>query len=190
MKKLIMLAAVLGLTVSSAFSQGWEWGAKAGVNMAKFTKTTGLGTRTGIYVGVFGEYVISSYVGIQGELLYSQMGAKLKATSSTAASTMKYDYITIPMLAKVYVMENLSLDLGPQFGFLASSKHGNATVQGMKKFDTSFAAGLSYKIIGRIDVSARYNLGLTKVSDKMTDDNEKKISPKNNVIAVSVGYRF
>lgn len=180
---MILLAAVLTMSVSAAFSQGLEWGAKAGLNLAKFSKVDDLKMRAGFHVGVFAEKVVSDFFGVQGELLYSQMGAKVKILD--VSSTTKYDYLTLPVLAKFYVLEGLSVDLGPQFGYMISAKQDKKSVydgiDGKYKFDTSFGMGLSYKIGGCFDVTGRYLLGLTKLGES---------DSKNSVIQFGVGYRF
>ena len=87
-------------------------------------------------------------------------------------------------------IDNLTLDLGPQFGFLLDAKTKakadgetvKADIEGAKNFDVSFAMGASYRIIPALDVYARYNLGLTKVFDTDGD----KI--KNSVIQIGVGF--
>ena len=183
MKKIILIATMFIVSTSAAFSQDWEWGVKAGINLAKNTKTTGENMRTGFYAGVFAEKVISDYFGIQGELLYSQAGSKAKGSGTSVV--LKTNYITLPILAKIYVAPRLSIDLGPQFGYMASAKVAKLNIhKDLKKFDVSWAAGLSYKIGGRFDLSARYNIGLTKVSK------DKTVKSKNSVIALGVGYRF
>lgn len=182
MKKITLLIAALALSMG-AFAQDWEFGAKAGINLAKNTKTTGENRRTGFYAGVFAEKVISDYFGVQGELLYSQAGSKAKG--SGVSVLLKTNYLALPILAKIYVAPNLSVDLGPQFGYMVSGKLDKLVIyKNLKKFDVSWAAGLSYKISGRYDLSARYNFGLTKVSKDST------VKSKNSVISFGVGYRF
>jgi hypothetical protein len=194
MKKVILLAAVAVMTTVGANAQGFEWGVKAGVNVAVQTEIatlpgqTGAGDsdhpRIGFYAGAFAEKPINQFLGIQAELLYSQMGHNLKVGG--VSNGYKTDYISLPVLAKLYVWKELSLDLGPQFGYLISAQDGDGDSyyndQGLKKFDMAFAAGLSYKIVGRYDVSARYNIGLTKLYDHG--------DAKNGVFSFGVGYRF
>jgi len=192
MKKLIILAALIIMS-ASVFAQGIEWGAKAGLNMATETHTRSLKgsnvkMRPGLFAGVFGEYVISDYFGIQGELLYSMMGIKVKnldfGGDKTDYVTYKTDYIVLPVLAKLYVAEKLSLDLGPQFGYMISAKADGTSYYDYvdKKFDVSFGMGLSYRLSSKFDISGRYNLGLTKLAEH--SDN------KNSVIQFGIGYRF
>lgn len=196
MKKVVLLAAVLAMSASAAFAQHFEWGVKAGLNLAKQTKFDGVKMRVGLHVGVFGEYVISDFWGVQGELLYSQMGSKREyeiddlhgmtnRESSTNDFLYKNNYIVLPILAKLYVWNKLSVDLGPQFGYMISAKEGSFNYYKEfveTKFDVSVAMGLSYKFFGKLDVSARYNLGLTKPKEVY--------NTANRVIQFGVGYRF
>ena len=205
MKKLIALAA-FALTASTASAQGLEWGVKAGANGAWLTEVfapmemtgeTEIKNRIGLCAGVFAEQVFNKRIGIQGELLYIQMGdrAKMFDAHDIAPGTdigygdiaygHKLDYIALPVLAKVYVWRGLSIDLGPQFGYLASAKYENGNDihrDDVRKFDVSVAAGLSCKIAGRYDVSARLNFG-QKVYKGAHE-------AKNRSYSLGVGYRF
>lgn len=129
------------------------------------------------------------------------------------------DYIQVPLMVKAYVTRNLSLMLGVQAGFLCgdgklnmdlttatigkASETGEVTTKETetltsiwptKKVNVSIPIGLSYEYMGVI-LDARYNLGLTNVSDisKIKDkDDESYINEncKNHGFVVSVGYRF
>ena len=145
--------------------------------------------RVGFYTGVFAEKAISDFLGVQGELLYTQMGYRFKAGGDSYG--LNTDYLALPILAKLYVWRGLSLDLGPQFGYRLSAK-GAGRNSGddmdacrLKDFDTPFAAGLSYKLCGKIDLSVRYNIGLTGI-DKSSADGKNK----NAAHAFGAGYRF
>ncbi len=181
MKKIILIAALFTVSASAAFSQNIEWGAKAGLNLSTVTKVDDSKMRAGFYAGVMAEHVINDFWGIQGELLFSQMGTKYDGTDIAE----KNSYIVLPVLAKLYVAPLLSIDLGPQFGYMISAQYDDHNVYKDvdNKFDVSFAMGLSYKIGGRFDITGRYNLGLTKVG-------EGDESGKNSVLQFGVGYRF
>lgn len=207
MKK-ISLSIFCVLVANVIFAQGsTEFGVKAGLNLAnmhEFSKNM----RPGIHAGVFAEYTFNDFIGIQGELLYSMMGTRdnnflflanpyysYSSSVVKAKATYKYNYIVLPVLAKLYVAKGLSLDLGPQFGYLISAKT-EENIDGRlstwndydyidNKFDVAFAMGFSYKLSNRFDVSGRYNLGFTKL-DKGYDD----YNSKTNVIQFGIGYRF
>lgn len=66
---------------------------------------------------------------------------------------VRVNYLNIPILAKLYVLEGLSVDLGPQLGFALNAKNklksGGTTVKNkitnFNTCDVSFAVGLSYE---------------------------------------------
>lgn len=184
MKKLFFAAAAILLSTGAFAQSGIQWGVKAGLNLANVTNVTDSKFRPGLNAGVFGEYVINDLFGVQAELLYSMQGYKIDLLGEN--NTAKMDYINLPILAKLYVLEGLSVDLGPQFGYMISAKINDTDVYDDldKKFDVSFGMGLTYKLNFGLDVFARYNLGLTKISN----DNDDKT--KNSVIQVGLGYRF
>jgi len=188
MKRLLFVFSALFIS-TGVFAQSFEWGAKAGLNLSSVTNSDNAKMRPGLHFGVFGEYGVNDFFGIQGELLYSMMGAKTKMLGVT--STYKTDYITLPVLAKIYLMTNFSLDIGPQFGYMVSGdlKLSNGSNPGIdlyknidNKFDLSVGIGLSYKLPYNLGVSARYNLGLTEINEGA--------DPKNGVIQLGVSYRF
>jgi predicted porin len=216
MKKLFFVVAA-ALVSTGAFAQNFSYGVKAGLNLSDVSKYNDdaegadKGMRMGFHAGLVGEYQVNDFWGLQAELLYSQQGTKFTAKVGDGKMVTKLDYVNLPVMAKLYLYEGLSLEVGPQFGYLMSAKEkisgfpAESEMNGevnlldekevgekdlLKRMDVSAAVGLSYKFAFGLDVSARYNLGLTKVSDKMYDNNEKKISPKNNVVMVGLGYRF
>ena len=100
-----------------------------------------------------------------------------------AAKDLNLDYIAVPLLAKFYVLPNtLSITAGPQFSFLVNDAD---EILDTKKFDVAASGGLELKIIAGLFAQARYNIGLTKVSDS-----EFAGDAKNAVFQLSVGYFF
>ena len=190
MKKLILLVACAAFAFTASAQP--EWGVKAGLNLANLTKSDG-SMKPSFYVGAFAEFRINDYLGIQPEVMYSRQGSYDKEGSMKM--WRRLNYINIPILAKIYLLENLSLDLGPQFGILLNAKlrykndpvlggNGSRDIDDAKNFDVSIPIGLTYRI-AQFDISARYILGLTEVDKTM--DNKKK---KNSVIQIGAGYRF
>jgi predicted porin len=196
MKKIVLLAVMLVMSASAAFSQV-SFGVKGGLNLANATNLEGeTDMKTSFYVGGLMEYRISDFFGISPELLYSRQGVQYKEEGVTVR--VRLNYINLPVLAKIYVAEELSLDLGPQFGFSIDSdiwaKSGSQTatldlpnsdygIPSPNAFDVSFAMGLTYNF-SKCFVQGRYNLGLTNIFE---DD---EMNSKHSVIQVGVGYRF
>lgn len=189
MKKII-LAAIALLISTSAFSQ-IQFGVKGGLNLSSITKVDDYKYKPSIYLGVTAEYAFNDIFAIQPELIYSRQGAYAKVGGVKVWT--RVNYLNLPIMAKLYILDNLSVDLGPQFGFNLNAKvkvkeDGVTATESVgdsfKTFDVAFGMGLTYRIIQNIDVSFRYNLGLTKVNK------EGDAKAKNSVIQLGAGYRF
>nr|WP_245895621.1 porin family protein [Flavobacterium album] len=103
---------------------------------------------------------------------------------------LKTNYINVPILAKYYIMEGLSLEAGPYVGFLMSAKADDEDVKdGYKSIDFGLAGGVAYDLPMGVFFQARYNAGLSDINDT---ESPVGSTPKitNNVIQVSVGYKF
>ena len=191
MKRILLLSVACLMLGTAANAQNWTFGAKAGMNVTGLNGDWDLATKFSFNLGAFAEYRFNDFFGVQPELLYSRQGAYEKKTGTKI--TVRLNYINLPILAKLYVLDNLSIDLGPQFGVMLNSKlvakedgHTEKTdlddLMDMKGLDVSFALGLTYSVDYHWSVNARYNLGLTDVS--------KDVDGKNSVFQIGVGYRF
>ena len=190
MKKLFVMAALV-LSSVGAFAQysagDFTIQPKVGLNVSS---TTGDGAeyKAGFVGGAELEYHVSPLFGISGGLLYSMQGAKVKDTDVK----MNLDYLNIPILANVYVVEGLALKAGIQPAFNVSNKvkadgvsvdYDKYAPDGakIKTFDFAIPVGLSYEYQGFV-LDARYNIGLTKISEAG--------DAKNSVFQITLGYKF
>lgn len=183
----ILLAAVLFLATSATIqAQLLKIGVKAGVNFASQTGDASLNgvafDKDGItsyHAGLVAEVKLLEKFSIQPELLYSTQGATYK----NAVQDFKNElgYISIPVMAKIYMTKSLSLEVGPQASFLVSEKN-NFDVKDAETFEFGVNAGLGLKITEGIFVQARYGLGLTEAS--------KNADVKNSVVQLSAGFMF
>ena len=189
MKKMILAAAALMMAAgASAQMPSFEWGVKAGLNVSGVSNIDDSKMKASIYVGAFAEFHVNDWLGIQPEVIYSRQGFAVDDNSVDYARAR----LNIPIMGKFYVLDNLSFETGPQFGFLLNAREKikangtsvKADIDGAKNFDVSWGVGVSYRIFDPLDVTFRYNIGLTKVWD--AQDN----TPKNGVIQIGVGYRF
>ncbi|HLW30757.1 MAG TPA: porin family protein [Aequorivita sp.] len=212
MKKILLLATVVVFTLS-AQSQEIRMGAKAGVNFANMSFNPDDGedfkSRTSFHIGGLVEIPITEKFSVQPEILYSSQGSQLKYSEEfmgeRISSEIKYklDYLSIPVMAKYYVIDGLGLEAGPQFGILVSAK-GDYEFSGMgmsdsgtedikdelKTLDIGLGFGASYRLDMGVFFGARYVLGLTDISDNTDVDFEDEVKVKNNVFQLSVGYTF
>lgn len=189
MKKIIFLVAALAGSFA-AQAQGLDFGIKAGANFSNFNggniNTDGI---TSFHAGVVLELNVVPMFSVQGEALFSSVGAEAKyedtfgGTVISAARDINLDYISVPVMGKFYLLPNtVSLMAGPQFSFLVDEAE---EAYDTKSFDLGLAAGAEVKIIAGLFAQARYTIGLTEVSDSAFVGNAK-----NSVFQLSVGYFF
>ena len=173
MKKILVIAAFL-LTFSS---NAQSYGIKGGINFSNLSGSGADGADgiTGLHLGLIAEFKIFQNLALQPELVYSAQGAKINDVD------YKLGYLTLPVLAKFYLNDKLSIHAGPQFGLLISE---NDEVKEADNNSTDFgiSAGLEYNIIGGLFVQGRYNNGLSEITDNT--------EIKNSVIQFSIGYLF
>jgi len=189
MKKLLFVLLIVSIC-NMAVSQEISFGVKGGVNFASLTgDTSGLESRTAFHFGIVSEFTISEKFSIQPELLYSAQGTKADDEE------LKLNYLNIPVLAKYYLAEGLSLEAGPQIGLLLSAKteFDGADEEDIEDLfrDIDFGVnfGLGYKLDNGLNFSARYYLGIANVYDWIGDFIDD-IEIRNGVFQISIGYLF
>lgn len=124
MKKLVLaLIAGIALWGTAQAQTEFRFGPKVGLNVTNLTHSDG-DNKVSINVGAFAEMRINDLLGIQGELLYSRQGWRDKVDIDGDNVNVKYrvNYLNIPVMARLYVMEHLSVDLGPQLGIALNAK--------------------------------------------------------------------
>ncbi|MEG2281915.1 MAG: porin family protein [Rikenellaceae bacterium] len=195
MKRLIMLIVCLAI-VGGASAKGtpnsdnFSFGVKAGLNVSgMLMESYNPKTKAGFHIGLVSEYKFTDRFAIAPELLYSSQGFSSK--DGDYKLRMKSNYLNIPLLARFYIIDALSVELGPQLGFNLGMKektiiYGDSGSEKIEKSDYNlfeFAIGLgatyNYKMFF---ASARYNIGLTNVI--------KEEKNKNSVFQFSVGCKF
>lgn len=186
MKK-ILLAAVLFIATSAAVqAQLLKIGVKAGVNFANQTGDASLDgidySKDGItsyHAGLVAEIKLLEKFSIQPELLYSTQGASYKNAFGEFKNEL--GYLSIPVMAKIYLTKSFSLEVGPQASFLLSEKN-DFDVKNAETFDFGLNAGLGLKLTESIFLQGRYGFGLTEAS--------KDADIKNSVFQISAGFMF
>lgn len=190
----------------------FSWGFKANVNIASERNAPENRSRAGFAAGFFAEVKLNHRLSFQPEILYSQQGSfqyLYKGVKTKGDNTLQYDYINLPLLLKIYVwQEKLSIEVGPQFGYMVRHKEKREPsrqtkrVEELKKewmneFDISAVIGATYKFYGPFDVYARYTYGFTDIykgdiAGMIEADPQKKyfVDNKNSVIQIGLGVRF
>ena len=192
MKKMFLTAAMMLASVAT-FAQNAVGQItiqpKVGLNIANVTDADDVDARIGLAAGAEFEYGVTDMIGVSAGLVYSMQGYKF--SEGNYDTTVKLDYLNVPILANVYVAPGLAVKLGVQPGFKLSSKvkiegsgtsiEGESDDDGVKGFDLAIPVGVSYQY-QNIVLDARYNWGVTKVFD----DGDSK----NSVYQITLGYKF
>ncbi|MGI9550310.1 MAG: porin family protein [Aurantibacter sp.] len=188
MKELFTLLLITTVAFAPLNAQDITIGAKAGLNFATLQPDLNdPKSRTSFHLGGMAEIPINEMFSVQPELLYSSQGVK---DESDDDEVVRLNYISLPVLAKYYVIEALSIEAGPQFGFLISAEveDNGETIDikdDTKSVDVGFAIGAGYKLESGLNFGIRYFLG-SDIND-IGEDPEKF---KNRVFQISVGYFF
>jgi hypothetical protein len=208
MKKLVLSAlAVCAFSFSNAQEETSSnsidvtFGAKAGLNLATFIgDPEDVDMKAGFHVGGMAEIALNEKFSIQPELLYSTQGTEAEVVFFNGVNeqreTLEYNfsYINLPVMAKYYVTEGLSLEAGPQIGFLVNAEaeidgqteDADQLLGDLSTVDFGLNFGLGYKLNSGLNFAARYNLGLSNISDESSVDGEFN----NSVFQFSIGYFF
>lgn len=170
-------------------------GVKAGFNFSTVSQgnlKAAPDARTSIYIGVHYEIpVIEDVISIQPELLYSQQGFEKRYTSSgeRQKSMYKVNYISVPILARYYVIRGFSLEAGPKLSYKLNQKFDRAetdtellTLNDANDLDFGFVAGISFEFDNGFFINGRFNSSFTEIFERS--------EAKNTVTQFGVGYKF
>ncbi|WP_163398986.1 porin family protein [Flavobacterium fluviatile] len=187
MKKLFLAVVLFFATAASIQAQLLKIGVKAGVNFANQTGDAfdapnvdkeGI---TSYHAGLVAEIKLLDKFSVQPELLYSTVGAKYKIDEVSEDIKNELGYLSIPVMAKFYLTDSFSLEVGPQASFLLSEKD-DVELGDAETFEFGLNAGLGFKITENFFIQGRYGLGLTEAS--------KNADVKNSTIQLSAGFMF
>ena len=180
MNKVFFISLLTITFIINSYSQTFKIGVKGGINYANLTDTTiKTDAITSYHAGLVSEICLFNSFSLQPELLYSTQGASYKNAIEEFKNEL--GYISIPVLAKIYLNKSISLELGPQASFLLNKKD-EFNLNDYNSVDFSLNGGIGIKITKSLFLQARYNLGLNEIS--------KNAEAKNSVFQLSAGILF
>jgi hypothetical protein len=188
-KHKILLLAIGCFAGSLVFSQSLKFGIKAGTDIHKLnSKSFKDEFSFGYHAGFFLDIGIMPKLGIQPEVLFSQVTADTSSSfrdiyQLSNISKVKLTYLNIPLILNYKFNPFVSLQVGPQYGLLidqGKSLFSNGK-EAFKKGDFSMLGGLQIKI-SKIRIYGRYVVGLNNINDI---DNRDKW--KNQTIHLGLG---
>jgi hypothetical protein len=176
MKPKFILPLLAALLLSQALMAQFHIGVKAGANISKLDGVSFKNQfRYGYHIGGFAEIGLGEKIGLQPEVLFSQVSTSLDSNYkniyqdffNSDQSKVRLGYLSIPVLLNYKLIGNfLSLQAGPQFGILINKneklvKNG---VEAFKSGDFSMVGGVQVKL-STVRLSGRYVVGLNDISD-------------------------
>ena len=212
MKKIAIALACMIMATGAALAQKtFTFGPKVGIDYTNYWgKGAEHGGQLNYQAGLFMEYRFTDRLSVAPEVVFAAQGGKyeIKKSNEYYKEADHINYINVPVMLKIYVIPELSIDLGPQVGFNIYSKNTAELKDGgekekvttdLKKFtnsvDFGLGLGLTYNITEEVFVQGRYTMGLTKVFN--TKDYDKVAmeilgfdNPKHANGQISIGFRF
>ncbi len=164
----------------------FDLGIKAGLNYEQLngdgvSSNYKPGFQGGIFMGLH-----KKKIGVQVEGLVSF--SKYDIADSINKGEFKATYINIPVLFEYKIVPLLWLQIGPQYNGIISVQSSDAAVKDAKAIFKSGAVsgvgGLELRLPFRINVGARYVLGLSNLNNETSD------AWKQRMLQVHVGLVF
>lgn len=228
MKKNVLSLALLLCSAMPVCAQGTEdpvgrfsLTPRVGAVLSNRTGATNPGTgdkskwHAGFLVGLDAEYRASDLLGVSLGAYYSRQGLRYpdfqiaepdqaNAYGGYKHFDIDFNYIQVPLLAKVYLVPQFAVQAGVQVGFacgdgkskyeythMVKEPNGSITYNETmsqegsykSKTDVSIPIGVTYEYMNVV-LDARYNIGLVKVGEG------DMAGYKNKALTISVGYRF
>ena len=171
-------------------------------------------SKIGFHAGItYGIDVIDNFFFIQPELLYSTKGFKYEDSEiSTPTGTlnregsMNYNYIDLPVLARIKAGP-IYFEGGPQASYLLSVNnkiseslngelHSSTTTQrdvdGLRRFEIGYAAGVGFATKSGISLGVRYNGSLSDFVNKNPEEyfEGDLTNARHSTIMATVGFTF
>jgi hypothetical protein len=188
------------------------FGIKAGINFSDITNASQVNASSaaGFHAGIFLAPGGHSILGSRTELLYSLQGYDESNGQSTGS--IRLGYLTLAQLVAINITKYFQLQFGGTLSYLLHAKadssqpstgnaEANAILSYYNRIDYGYAVGAEIHPYKGIIIGARYNVSLnnlykqsfvptTGVGGGIGTYTAPTINFKNNVVQVSLGYRF
>ena len=204
MMTLVALSTVLLLKAGNYFDEkgGFSIRPCAGLNVSSVTVGSQKVSKAqlGFYGGAEVEYRINYLFGLSAGAAYSTEGGKMKKPMdygflAHGGDTEKWNYLEVPVLARVYLTEFLAFEGGVEPGFLLSAKEGDRDVKSkLKGTKWQIPVGIQgeYK---NVTLNLRYHFCLGTVLSDETDfsvggNNYKLQDYTSHLLTLTIGYRL
>ena len=174
----VIALSILLLTLTTANADAQEslqLGVKGGINLIKVTgRSFDTKTQPGANLGIYGELNFSKHWTLQPELIWNQIVTQssdqfnqIYPGIGVSSAQAINNYIALPVLVSFKPTPELSIQLGPQYGYLVNQTKGLLYTQQDKgafsKSDLSIVFGGQLNL-GKVKIGARYYINLSDVN--------------------------
>jgi len=180
MKFVVISFLLLTTATARSYAQKLHYGVTVGTNLYKATgRSFDEKTKAGFTAGAYGEYFFNRVLGVQTELLWSQIRARTNDQFSqiypgvgVSNADVYLNYISLPVMFAFKPTSELSILMGPQYSYLVNQTSGLLINSGdkdaFKKSEVSLVFGGQLNL-GKVKIGARYSIGLTEINTLQSD---------------------
>jgi hypothetical protein len=185
-------------------------GIKAGFNFSNVTNASQINaaSRTGYHIGIFLSPSSRSILSSRTELLYSRHGYSYSDSTAKANGSIDLDYIMLAQYLCINITKYVQIQLGGQTGYLLSAKadsgqtvntgNGQAIqiLSFYNRFQYGYGGGVEIHPYSGLLIGATYIISLNNLYNFSNTGNGSmpsfapNVNLKNNIIQISVGWRF
>jgi hypothetical protein len=201
MRLFIAVVLLLFLPLADSMAQGFSIGLKGGLNFANqkiASVPSKISSNTGFHGGVAVAVALPGGLGFQVDGLFVSQSAEweeINTSTSGAEIRSKLQTLQVPVLLRMNIAF-LNIHLGPQFNFIldgetrtqdgtTGAKITEKIKDDLKNGDFGFVIGAGAKLPANLNITARYIIGLSDVSDS-----PKYNDWKNSMMQISLGYKL
>ena len=209
MKRKLFLLILLSLSIKVGHSQDKKFGLMGGANYSNvfgdLKDNFDTERRISYHIGAFSFLSLSDRITFSPRVAYSSQGYDIELELQQTVDepptrfefTTRLNYLNVPLLFKYYLKPDLSINFGPQLGFLLNTVTINKNTSGPSlgddttrfsgdfKIDYGLKVGASYAINHDLFVELNYFQGFSNISRDSIIPEE---SNNNSVYQLSVGY--
>jgi len=142
------------------------WGLKGGANVSTLGTSSGSKPRLGYHLGTYYSQHLEEQYGWQIGLQYSLQGSRVE---NGANGRLRYNYLSMPILMKLYFAESTYAEIGPQIAYLMSAKYKETGFEedktsSVKRWDFLAMGGIGHETEWGGNAGLRFGFGFTNTS--------------------------
>lgn len=184
MKFVIISFLLLTIATARSYAQKPHFGVTVGTNLYKVTgRSFDEKTKAGFSAGAYGEYFFNRMLGVQSELIWSQIRTRtdqdfnqIYGTYGGVSDAQVYlNYISLPVMFAFKPAPELSILVGPQYSYLVNQTSGLLAQPQWQNKDAFSKSELSLVFggqlnLGKVKIGARYSVGLSNMNGINSSD--------------------